>query len=85
MHLSTLIGGLSAIGGLSLAHAAVANPIEADNFNVTAALEDLGVDVSKIPALDSYADIETRSTEKACAAAVSETLISIANLASSNG
>ncbi|KAJ5436959.1 FAD-binding type 2 [Penicillium cf. griseofulvum] len=69
MHLSTLIGGLSAIGGLSLAHAAVTNPIEADNFNVTAALEDLGVDVSTIPALESYADIVTRSTEYACAAA----------------
>ncbi|KAJ5359997.1 FAD-binding type 2 [Penicillium concentricum] len=70
MYLSTLIGGLSAIGGLTLAHAAVTNPvIEAENFNVTAALEDLGVDVSEIPALESYTGLQARSTERACAAA----------------
>ncbi|KAJ5827593.1 FAD-binding type 2 [Penicillium robsamsonii] len=69
MHFSTIIGGLSAVGGLTLAHAAVTNPvIEAENFNVTAALENFGVDVSKIPALESYTDLQARSTEKACAA-----------------
>ncbi|KAJ5951322.1 uncharacterized protein N7479_009735 [Penicillium vulpinum] len=70
MHLSTLISGLSAIGGLTVAHAAVTNPvIEADDFNVTAALGDLGVDVSSIPALEPYTGLEARSTDLACAAA----------------
>lgn len=73
MHLSTLIGGLSAIGGLTLAQAAAtSSAIETDDFSITDALEDLGVDVSQIPALESFASIETRSTDKACAAAVSE-------------
>ncbi|CAP92971.1 Bifunctional solanapyrone synthase [Penicillium chrysogenum] len=70
MHISSLIGGLSAIGGLTLAQAAVDSPvIEADDFSITGALEDLGVDVSQIPALKSFAAIETRSTDKACAVA----------------
>ncbi|CAI7591917.1 unnamed protein product [Penicillium palitans] len=70
MHLSTLIGGLCAAGGLTLAQAAeTSSVIEADDFSITAALGDLGVDVSKIPALESFAAIETRSTDKACAAA----------------
>ncbi|CAG8885934.1 unnamed protein product [Penicillium egyptiacum] len=68
MHLPTLIGGLSAIGGLAQA-AATSPVIEADDFSITGALQDLGVDVSQIPALDSFAAIETRSTDKACAAA----------------
>jgi hypothetical protein len=73
MHLSTLIGGLSAIGGLTLVQAAeTSSVIEADDFSITGALEDLGVHVSKIPALESFA-IETRSTDKACAAAVNKT------------
>lgn len=79
MHLSTLIGGLSAIGGLTLTQAAeTSSVIEADDFSITGALEDLGVDVSKIPALESFAAIETRSTEKACAAAVNKNLAPIA-------
>ncbi len=39
--------------------------IEADDFSIAGALEDLGVDVSQIPALKSFAAIETRSTDKA--------------------
>ncbi|CDM30148.1 CAZyme family AA7 [Penicillium roqueforti] len=70
MHISTFIGGLSAICGLTLAQTTVTSPvIEADDFSVTGALEDLGVDVSQIPALESFTAIETRSTDKACAAA----------------
>ncbi|KAJ6190234.1 hypothetical protein N7519_000255 [Penicillium mononematosum] len=70
MQISSLIGGLSAIGGLSLAQATVTSPvIEADDFSIPGALQDLGVDVSQIPALKSFAAIETRSTDKACAAA----------------
>lgn len=73
MHISTFIGGLSAICGLTLAQTTVTSPvIEADDFSVTGALEDLGVDVSQIPALESFTAIETRSTDKACAAAVSK-------------
>lgn len=80
MHLSTLIGGLSAICGVTLAQGAVTSSVvEADDFSVTGALQDLGVDVSQIPALESFAAIETRSTDKACAAAVSENLASIAS------
>lgn len=79
MHLSTLIGGLCAVGGLTLAQAAEpSSVIEAHDFSITAALGDLGVDVSKIPALESFAAIETRSTDKACAAAVSKSLAPIA-------
>jgi hypothetical protein len=82
MHISSLIGGLSAIGGLTLAQAAVDSPvIEADDFSITGALEDLGVDVSQIPALKSFAAIETRSTDKACAVAVSVQVASVAKLA----
>lgn len=79
MHTSTLIGGLCAIGGLALAQAAeTSSVIEADDFSITSALGDLGVDVSKIPALESFAAIETRSTDTACAAAVSKNLTPIA-------
>lgn len=74
MFLRTLVGGLFAIGGLGLSYASA---IEPDNFNVTRALEDLGVDVSKIPALQSFSSVQSRSTESACSAAVSEKLTSI--------
>jgi hypothetical protein len=69
MHPWTLLGGLSAIGGVALAHATA---IEPDNFNVTSALKDLGVDVSEIPALQSLFSIQSRSSEKSCSIAVSE-------------
>lgn len=74
MHLWSLLGGLSAIGGVALANASA---IEADNFNVTSALENLGVDVWKIPALQSFSGVQSRSTENACSAAVSEKSASI--------
>lgn len=74
MHLWSLLGGLSAIGGVTLAHASA---IESDNFNVTSALEHLGVDVWKIPALQSFSGVQSRSTENACSAAVSEKWASI--------
>jgi hypothetical protein len=35
-------------------------------------LEDLGVDVSEIPALQSLPSIQSRSSEKSCSIAVSE-------------
>lgn len=74
MHLWSLLGGLSAIGGVTLAHGST---IEPDNFNVTSALEHLGVDVSKIPALQSFSGVQSRSTENACSVAVSEKPASI--------
>jgi hypothetical protein len=64
----SLFGALSAAGGIALASADV---IESSNFNVTEGLQQLGVDVSSIPALKSFGGIQTRSTEGACAAAVS--------------
>jgi hypothetical protein len=69
MHPWILLGGLSAIGGVALAHASA---IEPDNFNITSALEDLGVDVSEIPALQSLSSIQSRSSETSCSIAVSE-------------
>lgn len=63
-----LFGALSAAGGVALATADV---IEPSNFNVTEALAQLGVDVSRIPALESFSGIQARSTDGACAAAVS--------------
>lgn len=64
----SVFGALSAVGGLTLANADV---IQASNFNVTEGLAQLGVDVSSIPALQSFSGIQARSTEGACAAAVS--------------
>jgi hypothetical protein len=64
----SLFGALSAAGGIALANADV---IESSNFNVTEGLEQLGVDVSSIPALKSFSGIQARSTEGACAAVVS--------------
>ena len=46
---------------------ACAQDIEPADFNVTQALIDQGVDISKLP----LADLQARSTESACAAAVS--------------
>lgn len=78
MLLSTLLSGLTAIGGLSLAHAAsIASEFESEDFSVTGALENLGIDVTEIPALESFSAIEARSTEKACAAAVSAAIAPI--------
>ena len=71
MRLSWLLGGLSVLSGASLSHANF--PIEPSNFNVTSALEDLGVDVSSIPALKGFHGTQARSTDEACAAAVRET------------
>jgi hypothetical protein len=71
MFLRTFVGGVFAISGLGLSYASA---IEPDNFNVTSALEDLGVDVSKIPALQSFSSLQSRSTESSCSAAVSEKL-----------
>jgi hypothetical protein len=70
MRVSTLISGLSAISGLALAQAT----IESEDFSVVSALEDLGIDVTEIPALETFSGLETRSTDKACAAAVSANL-----------
>jgi len=67
MRFSSIVSGLSAIGGVALA-----TTVESDDFNVANALEHLGVDVTKIPALESFSDIQSRSTEKACSAAVSQ-------------
>lgn len=64
----SVFGALSAVGGLALASADV---IQESNFNVTEGLAQLGVDVSNIPALQSFSGIQARSTEGACAAAVS--------------
>jgi hypothetical protein len=72
MRFSSIVGGLSAIGGVALA-----TTVESDNFNVTSALADLGVDVTKIPALKSFSDIQSRSTEKACSAAVSQLYLAL--------
>ncbi|OQE22999.1 hypothetical protein PENSTE_c009G04607 [Penicillium steckii] len=69
MRLSWLLGGLSVLSGASLSHAN--SPIEPSNFNVTSALEDLGVDVSSIPALKGFHGAKARSTDKACTAACS--------------
>ncbi|KAJ5296853.1 MFS transporter [Penicillium atrosanguineum] len=66
MYIWTLVGGLSAVGGIGLSYASA---IEADNFNVTSALENLGVDVSKIPALQSFSGLQSRSNRNGCAAA----------------
>jgi hypothetical protein len=74
MRFSSIVSGLSAIGAV-----AVATTIESDNFNVTSALEDLGVDVIKIPALKSFSDIQSRSTENACSAAVCDFLFPLLN------
>lgn len=67
-HISTVLGGLTVLSGATLAYAST--PVESSNFNVTAALEDLGIDVSTIPALNSFTGAQARSTDKACAAAV---------------
>ncbi|KAJ5974318.1 FAD linked oxidase N-terminal [Penicillium waksmanii] len=69
MHISTVLGGLSVLSGATLAYASTA--VESSDFNVTAALEDLGIDISTIPALDSFSGAQARSTDKACAAACS--------------
>lgn len=74
MHLSTLLGGLSVLSGATLSFASSA--VESSDFNVTNALEDLGVDVSSIPALKSLNGAQARSTDRACAAAVSGLCIS---------
>ncbi|KAJ6012293.1 FAD linked oxidase N-terminal [Penicillium canescens] len=66
MHAWTLLGGLSAIGGVALGHVST---IEPDNFNITSALKDLGVDILKIPALQSLSSIQSRSREKSCSIA----------------
>ncbi|KAJ5576442.1 FAD linked oxidase N-terminal [Penicillium sp. DV-2018c] len=65
MRVSTLISGLSAISGLALAQ----STIEPEDFSVVSALEDLGIDVTEIPALETFSGVETRSTDKACKAA----------------
>ncbi|CAG8207918.1 unnamed protein product [Penicillium salamii] len=66
MRLTSIVSGLFAIGGV-----VAAATLESDNFNVTSALEKLGVDVTKIPALASLPDIQSRSTENACSIACS--------------
>jgi hypothetical protein len=75
MQLRTSLGALSAISGVTLAHATSA--IESEDFNVTSALEGLGVNVLKIPALQSFSSVQSRSTENACSAAVCEKPASI--------
>jgi hypothetical protein len=69
MHIPSVLCGLSAIGGIAIAQA---NSIEPDNFNVTSALEDLGVVISDIPALQSLSSLQSRSSQTACSIAVSE-------------
>ncbi|KAJ5794335.1 hypothetical protein N7457_000934 [Penicillium paradoxum] len=72
MHLPTLLGGLTAISGLTLAATTVGEvDIEPEDFTVTGALSDLGIDVTEIPALESFSAIEARSTDKACSVACS--------------
>jgi hypothetical protein len=71
MYISTVLGGLSVLSGATLAYASSA--VESSNFNVTAALEDLGIDVAAIPALKSFNGAQARSTDKACAVAVRKT------------
>lgn len=63
-----LFGAVSAAGGIALVSADVIGPL---NFNVTEELLQLGVDVSSIPALESFSGTQTRSTAGACAAEVS--------------
>lgn len=58
---------LSAVGGIALSRADQ-TPFEPADFDVTAALKDKGVDVSRIPALDGFA---IESTDNPCSAAVS--------------
>jgi hypothetical protein len=72
MRFSSLVGGLTAIGGVALA-----TTVESDNFNVVSALQDLGVDVARIPALESFSESQSWSTETACSIAVSETHLCI--------
>lgn len=52
----------------ALAVGALAQVIEPTDFNVTEALENLGVEVEELP----IADLESRSTNAACAVAVSQ-------------
>ncbi|GFF87726.1 bifunctional solanapyrone synthase [Aspergillus udagawae] len=61
---------MSAICAIALAQTGKTSPsvIEPDNFDVNAALYNLGVDVSTIPALSS---LQSRSTKNACRAACS--------------
>lgn len=62
MRLASIVSGLSAISGV------LATAIEPEDFNVTNALQNLGVDVTKIPALAS--GIQSRSIELGCSTAV---------------
>ncbi|CAG8058291.1 unnamed protein product [Penicillium olsonii] len=63
MRLASIVSGLSAISGV------LATAIEPEDFNVTNALQNLGVDVTKIPALAS--GIQSRSIELGCSTACS--------------
>lgn len=63
----SLAGALAAIGGVALARA---DGVEASGFNVTEGLLQFGVNVSSIPALDSFNTIQARSVDSGCAAAV---------------
>ncbi|KAJ5747721.1 FAD linked oxidase N-terminal [Penicillium nucicola] len=65
MHSWTLLGGLSAVGAVI----AQSTSFEPANFNVTNALEDLGVNVSDIPALQSLSSIQSRSSQTSCSIA----------------
>ncbi|KAI2790643.1 hypothetical protein POX_c03489 [Penicillium oxalicum] len=62
----SLAGALAAIGGVALARA---DGVEASSFNVTEGLLQFGVNVSSIPALDSFNTIQARSVDSGCAAA----------------
>jgi hypothetical protein len=64
---------MGAICAIALAQTGKTSPrvFEPDNFDVSAALYNLGVDVSTIPALSS---LQSRSTKTACRAAVSTSI-----------
>ncbi|KAF7713390.1 Solanapyrone synthase [Penicillium ucsense] len=59
-----LAGALVAIGGIALAQ-----DVETPNFNVTEGLLQFGVNVSTVPALQSFNTIQSRSIDSGCAAA----------------
>lgn len=66
MQFLRILGVLAVIGCFALA-----TTIESDSFDVVSALKDLNVDLTKIPALSSFSEIQSQSQESACSVAVS--------------
>ncbi|CAI7626294.1 unnamed protein product [Penicillium bialowiezense] len=66
MQFLRILGVLAVIGCFALA-----TTIESDSFDVVSALKDLNVDLTKIPALSSFSEIQSQSQESACSVACS--------------